>query len=42
MVLGVSNFVMELIGYAADAETGLAFQNETRTVFVSFFSYRWF
>jgi len=31
---------MELIGYVADAELVRAFQNETRSVFGSFFLYR--
>ena len=31
---------MELIGYVADAELELAFQNETRSAFGSFFLYR--
>jgi hypothetical protein len=34
--------VMELIGYAVDAELVLAFQNETRSAFDSFFFYRSF
>jgi len=33
---------MELNGYAANAELVLAFQNETRCAFGSFFLYRYF